>query len=54
MFMSIPRVTESDKGGALLYIGKSIKYKLRKDLNIFEKKMRESTFIEILNKNKRI
>ena len=43
-------LTESAKGGTLLYIDKSIKYKLRKDLNIFEKKMIESTFIKILNK----
>ena len=42
--------TESGKGGTLLYIDKSIKYKLRKDLNIFEKKMVESTFIEVLTK----
>ena len=45
--------TESGKGGTLLYIDKSIKYKLRKDLNIFEKKMIESTFIEILNKKQK-
>ena len=30
--------TETGKGGTLLYIDKSIKYKLRKDLNIFEKR----------------
>ena len=30
--------TESGKGGTLLYIDKSIKYNLRKHLNIFEKK----------------
>ena len=30
--------TESGKRGTLLYIDKSIKYKLRKGLNIFEKK----------------
>ena len=46
--------TESGKGGTLLYIDKSIKYKLRKDLNIFEKNMIESTFIGILNKKTRI
>ena len=46
--------TESGKRGTLLYRGKSIKYKLRKDLNIFEKKMIESNFIKILKKNKRI
>ena len=41
--------TESGKGETLLNTDKSIKYKLRKDLNIFEKKI-ESTFIKILNK----
>ena len=30
--------TESGKGGTLLYIDKRIKYKLSKDLNIFEKR----------------
>ena len=30
--------TESGKGGTLLYTDKRIKYKLRKDLNIFEKR----------------
>ena len=30
--------TESGKRGTLIYIDKSIKYKLRKGLNIFEKK----------------
>ena len=42
--------TESGKGGTLLYIDKNIKYKLHNDLNIYEKKMVEPTFIEILNK----
>ena len=45
--------TESDKRGTLLYIDKSIKYKLRKDLNIFEKKMIESTSIMILNRKQK-
>ena len=52
MFMSIPRLSQV-KGGTLLYIDKSIKYKLCEDLNIFEKKMIESTFIEILNKKQK-
>ena len=30
--------TESGKGGTLLYIDKNIKYKLRNDLNIYEKR----------------
>ena len=45
--------TESGKGGTLLYIDKNIKYKLCNDLNIYEKKMVESTFIEILNKKQK-
>ena len=46
-------LTELGKGGTLLYIDKSIKYKLRKDLNIFEKKMIESTSIMILNRKQK-
>ena len=45
--------TESGKGGTLLYIDKNIKYKLCHDLNIYEKKMAESTFIENLNKKQK-
>ena len=41
--------TESGKGGTLLYIDKNIKYKVRKDLNIYNKKLIESTFIEIIS-----
>ena len=44
---------ESGKGGTLLYRDKHIKYKLCKDLNIFEKKTIESTFIKILNKKQK-
>ena len=44
---------ESGKGGTFLYIDKNIKYKLRNDLNIYEKKMVESTFIEVLNKKQK-
>ena len=44
---------ESGKRGTLLYIDKSIKYKLCNDLNIYEKKMVEPTFIEILNKKQK-
>ena len=46
--------TESDKGGALLYISKEINYKTRDDLKIYKKKLLESKFIEVLsgsNKN---
>ena len=44
---------ESSKGGTLLYLDKNLKYKLRKDLNIYHKGMIESTFIEIINKNEK-
>ena len=46
--------TESDEGGALLYISKEINYKTRDDLKIYKKKLLESKFIEVLsgsNKN---
>ena len=46
-------LTKSGKGGALLYIDKNIKYKLRNNLKIYEKKMFESTFIETLNKKQK-
>ena len=42
---------ESSKGGTLLYLDQNLKYKLRKDLNIYHKGMIESTFVEIINKN---
>ena len=45
--------TESSKGGTFLYLDKNLKYKLRKDLNIYHKGIIESTFIEIINKNKK-
>ena len=45
--------TESGKGGTLLYIDKNIKYKLRNDLNIYEKRWLSlllNNYLEILNK----
>ena len=45
--------TESSKGGTLSYLDKNLKYKLRKDLNIYHKGMIESTFVEIINKNEK-
>ena len=45
--------TESGKRGTLLYIDKNVKYKLHNGLTIYEKKMVESTFIEILNKKQK-
>ena len=44
---------QSGIGRTILIIDKNIKYKLRKDLNIFQKKVIESTFIEILNKKQK-
>ena len=44
---------ESSKGGTLLYLDQNLKYKLRKDLNIYHKGMIESTFVEIINKNEK-
>ena len=45
--------TESSKGVTLLYLDKNLKYKFRKDLNIYHKGMTESTFVEIINKNEK-
>ena len=45
--------TVSSKRGTLLYLDKNLKYKLRKDLYIYQKGMTELTFIEIINKNKK-
>ena len=45
--------TESSKGGTLLYIDKSLKYKLRKDLNLNKPKEIDSTFIEIIEAKKK-
>ena len=45
--------TESSKGGTLLYLDKNLKYKLRKDLNIYQKGMIESTLVKIINKNEK-
>ena len=42
--------TEAAKGGTLLYIGDNLNYKPRKDLEIYETKKIESTFVEIINK----
>ena len=41
--------TEASKGGTLLYISNKLNYKIRKDLEIYESKKIESTFIEIIN-----
>ena len=43
--------TESDKGGALLYISKETNYETRNDLNIYKEKLLESIFIEVLSES---
>ena len=45
--------TESSKGGALLHLDKNLYYKLRKDLNIYQKGVIDSIFVEIINKNEK-
>ena len=42
--------TEAAKGGTLLYIADNLNYKPRKDLEIYETKKIESTFVEVINK----
>ena len=54
MFVSIPRLSQVKEEHLYIYINKSIKYKLRKELNIFQKKMIESTLSMILNKKLKI
>ena len=43
--------TEASKGGVCLYISVDIDFKPRNDLKIYESKLIESLFIEIINKN---
>ena len=45
--------TDASCGNALLYINRSINYKLRKDLKIHKSKEVESIFTEIINKKER-
>ena len=44
--------SEASKGGVLHYISNKHNFKLRTDLNIYESKLVESTFVEIINPNK--
>ena len=41
-------LTESFKGGTLLYIGKNLRYRSKSDLILYKSKETESSFIEIL------
>ena len=45
--------TEGEEGGTLLYISQDLAYKNRSDLNIYQSKQLESSFVEIKNKNKK-
>ena len=44
------KFTEAEKGGTVLYISEDLNFKPRKDLEIYEKKELESSFVEIINK----
>ena len=45
--------TEREKGGTLIYISQDLTYKNWSDLNISQVKQLESTFIEVVNENRR-
>ena len=45
--------TESSAGGTLLYIFNHLSYKPSNDLNIYQKYELESTFIEVINPQKK-
>ena len=42
--------TEASKGGTLLYISRNLNYKPRQDLELYESKKLESTFVEVINR----
>ena len=44
------KFTEAGKGGTILYISKELNFKPRKDLEIYESRELESSFVEIINK----
>ena len=44
------KFTEAEKGGTILYVSKDLNFKPRKDLEIYESKELESSFVEIINK----
>ena len=45
--------TEGEKGGTLIYISQDLIYKNRSDLNTSQVKQLESTFIEVVNENRK-
>ena len=44
-------ISKSTKGGTLIYIQNDLRYKIRKDLNLYREKEIESTFTEITEPN---
>ena len=50
---SFESTTESTRGGNLIYIQNDLRYKIRKDLNLYREKEIESTFVEVIEPNKR-
>ena len=42
------------KGGTLLYIDQTLKYKVRGDLNMYSKSLIKSTLIDIMNTKQKI
>ena len=50
-YEKIDTPTEATKGGTLLYISENLNFKPRKDLEIYESKKIESTFVEIINES---
>ena len=45
--------TEAEKGSTILYVTSNLNFKLRKDLEIYESKELESSFVEIINNKER-
>ena len=41
--------TEAGKGGTMIYVAKGLNFKPRKDIEIYQSKDLESTFIEVIN-----
>ena len=50
--MSLPR-QNLQKKGTLIYIDQNVKYKIREELNLCKSKEIESTFLEIIENNRK-
>ena len=44
------KLTEAEKGGTLIYVSNELDFKPRKDLEIYESKELEASFVEVINK----